>query len=258
MSDKKKTSHVTQERATRSTVNAAEIAQFDRLGEEWWDIKGPMAPLHALNPVRVDYIKEQILAHTGRAPGKAPLKGLRIADIGCGGGLLAEALCRLGATVTGIDAGRENIAIATAHAKREGLDIDYRATTAEDVAAEGAQFDIVTALEIIEHVDDPELFVASCAKLVKKDGLLFFSTLNRTPKSFLLGIVAAEYVLRWLKPGTHSWKKFIKPSELSRLLRPCGFQVTDITGLIYHPLDGSFALDNRDLDVNYILTSARR
>lgn len=257
MAGKKKNIGTEKNTATRSTVNAGEIAQFDRLGQEWWDINGPMAPLHALNPVRVGYIKERILAHYGRKDGAQPLKGIRIADIGCGGGLLAEALCALGAHVTGIDAGRENIAIATAHAKTQKLNIDYRATTAEDVAASGEVFDVVTALEIIEHVDEPELFVASCAKLVRKDGMLFFSTLNRTPKSFMLGIVAAEYVLRWLKPGTHTWKKFVKPSELSRMLRASTFKVTDISGLIYRPLDGSFALDARNLDVNYILTSVR-
>ncbi len=255
MAGKKKKIGTEKTTATRSTVNAAEIAQFDRLGQEWWDINGPMAPLHALNPIRVGYIKDRILAHYGRKDGALPLKGIRIADIGCGGGLLAEALCALGAEVTGIDAGRKNIVIATAHAKTQKLNIDYRATTAEDVAATGEVFDVVTALEIIEHVEDPELFVASCAKLVRQDGLLFFSTLNRTPKSFLLGIVAAEYVLRWLKPGTHTWKKFVKPSELSRMLRGANFKVTDISGLIYRPLDGSFALDTRDLDVNYILTS---
>ena len=257
MAGKKKITGASTGSATRSTVNADEIAQFDRLGSEWWDLDGPMAPLHALNPVRVDYIKTRILAHYGRADSALPLKGVRIADIGCGGGLLAEALCKLGADVTGIDAGAENIAIAAAHAKAEGLRIDYRNTTAEDVAAAGNTFDVVTALEIIEHVDDPELFVASCAALTRQDGLLFFSTLNRTPKSFLLGIVAAEYVLRWLKPGTHTWKKFVKPSELSRLLRAADFKVTDISGLVYRPLDGSFALDARDLDVNYILTSSR-
>lgn len=257
MAGKKKSTDGVKTTATRSTVNADEIAQFDRLGAEWWDINGPMAPLHALNPVRVAYIKDRILAHYGRKDSAQPLKGIRIADIGCGGGLLSEALCALGAEVTGIDAGAENIAIASAHAKSQALRIDYRATTAEDVAASGEQFDVVTALEIIEHVDDAELFVASCAKLARKDGMLFFSTLNRTPKSFLLGIVAAEYVLRWLKPGTHTWKKFVKPSELSRMLRDTSFKVTDISGLIYNPINGAFALDARDLDVNYILTSTR-
>ena len=258
MTGKKKQTALSKSAATRSTVNADEIAQFDALGAEWWDIAGPMAPLHALNPVRVTYIKDRILAHTGRSDGKLPLKGLKIADIGCGGGLLAEALCRLGASVIGIDAGHANIAVARAHAKSVGLNIDYRATTAEDVAASGQTFDIVTALEIIEHVDAPALFVESCAKLVKPDGLLFFSTLNRTPKSFLLGIVAAEYVLRWLKPGTHTWKKFVKPSELSRMLRTHRFGVDDIQGLVYRPFDGSFALDARDLDVNYILCATRK
>lgn len=256
MAGKKKKPQAAQSKATRSTVNTDEVAEFDRLGAAWWDTDGPMAPLHALNPVRVGYIKDRLLAHYRRDDAAQPLKGLTIADIGCGGGLLAEALCRLGASVTGIDAGRENIAIAARHAKASGLAIDYRATTAEALAANGRTFDVVTALEIIEHVENPDLFVASCARLVKKDGVLFFSTLNRTPKSFLLGIVAAEYILRWLKPGTHSWKKFIKPSELSRLLRPLGFQVRDIRGLIYRPGEDSFALDAQDLDVNYIMTAS--
>ncbi len=257
MTGKKKSSAGSAGTSAGSTVNADEIAQFNRLGHEWWDESGPMAPLHRINPVRVGYIKDRILAHTGRADAAQPLKGLTIADIGCGGGLLAEALCQLGATVTGIDAGADNIAIARAHARQSKLDIDYRHTTAEDVAASGARFDIVTALEIIEHVENPDLFVSSCARLVKPDGLLFVSTLNRTPKAFLLGIVAAEYILRWLKPGTHTWRKFVRPSELSRWLRGNGFHVSDISGLVYRPSDDSFALDAHDLDVNYILTATR-
>jgi 2-polyprenyl-6-hydroxyphenyl methylase/3-demethylubiquinone-9 3-methyltransferase len=238
---------------TRTTVNTAEVAQFDRLGAEWWDESGPMAPLHRLNPVRMAYIEEKILALTGRTN----LKGLSIADIGCGGGLAAEALAQRGATVTGIDAGAENIAVAAAHAKAQKLKIDYRATTVEALAASGETFDAVTALEIIEHVDDVPLFVESCAQLVRPGGVLIFSTLNRTPKSFALGIVAAEYILRWLKPGTHNWRKFVKPSELSARLRPCGFRPVDVCGLVYRPFSGDFALDARDIDVNYLLTATR-
>ncbi len=239
--------------ATRTTVNAAEVAQFDRLGNRWWDESGPMAPLHRINPVRIAYIKDRILAHTGGRD----LKGVRIADIGCGGGLAAEALARLGAKMTGIDAGAENIAVAKDHAQTQKLTIDYRATTVEAVAAKGETFDVVTALEIIEHVDDVPLFVESCAALVKPGGLLIFSTLNRTAKSFALGIVAAEYVLRWLEPGTHTWRKFVKPSELSAQLRPNGFKVTDVCGLVYRPLRDEFTLDPREIDVNYLLTAVR-
>lgn len=253
MARKKNAAQPAEKAATRTTVNAAEVAQFDRLGQQWWDVAGPMAPLHRLNPIRIDYIKTQILAHTGAAS----LKGITIADVGCGGGLAAEALCRLGAKVTGLDAGAENIAVATAHAKAESLSIDYRATTVEAVAAQGEKFSVVTALEIIEHVDDVPLFIESCTKIVAPDGLLIFSTLNRTAKSFALGIVAAEYILRWLTPGTHDWRKFVKPSELSAQLRPHGFKAVDVCGLVYRPLAREFAQDPRDIDVNYLLTAKR-
>lgn len=241
-----------------STVVEKEIRQFDILGEKWWDESGPMKPLHRINPVRLDYLRHMICAHTGRQPDRLrSLKDLTIADIGCGGGLLTEPLCRMGATVTGIDAGAENIKVAKAHAKAQGLDIDYRATTAENVAASGETFDVVTALEIIEHVDDIDLFIESCGAMVKKNGMIFFSTLNRTPKSFLLGIVAAEYILRWLAPGTHNWKKFVKPSEIVSRLAHNGFTVTDIRGLVYDPLSRSFSMSETDLDVNYFVTAVK-
>lgn len=253
MTPKKNAKSRKNDAATGSTVNAQEIAQFDRLGEKWWDINGPMRPLHRLNPVRLKYIEDQILAQTERSS----LKGLRHADIGCGGGLVAEPLARLGMNVSGIDAGSENIKVAAAHAKAQKLHIDYRASTVEAVAAVGETFDSVTALEIVEHVDDLPLFVKSCCDIVAKDGVLIFSTLNRTPKSFALGIVAAEYILRWLPPGTHNWKKFVKPSELSRLLRQNGFAVRDVTGLVYRMGHDDFALDAEDIDVNYLLTATR-
>lgn len=248
----------TEKKSQRSTIDAAEVAQFDSLGESWWDEAGPMKPLHRLNPERMQYIRDTACAHFGRGGDKmGALKGLTIADIGCGGGLVTEPLCRMGAAVTGVDAGAENIRVAKAHAKSQGLDINYLATTAEELAASGKKFDVVTALEIIEHVSDPALFLQACCALVKKDGLLILSTLNRTPKSFALGIVAAEYVLRWLPQGTHDWKKFMKPSEVNALLEQNGFQTTDITGLVYNPLTSQFSLSKKDTAVNYFLAGVR-
>ena len=254
--DKKKSSPV-KKRQDSGTVNAAEIAQFDRLGQDWWDENGPMRPLHRLNPVRMTYIRDRICDHFDRQPQAKALAGLRIADIGCGGGLVTEPLCRLGASVTGIDAGIENIKIAKAHAAAQGLDIDYRADSVENIAAKGAKFDVVTALEIIEHVDDVPLFIRSCCEIVAPNGLLIFSTLNRTAKSYALGIIAAEYLLRWVPRGTHDWKKFLKPSEISRHLQESDFKVADVTGLVYRPLSRDFALSKTDLDVNYFLTTTR-
>ena len=239
------------------TVNATEIAQFDRLGQQWWDENGPMRPLHRLNPVRMTYLRDHICSHFDRQPAAKALQGLKIADIGCGGGLVTEPLCRLGAQVTGIDAGAENIRIAQAHAQAQGLDIDYRADSVERIAAQGEKFDVVTALEIIEHVDDVPLFIRSCCEIVAPNGLLVFSTLNRTAKSYALGIVAAEYLLRWVPRGTHDWKKFLRPSEISRQLQDNHFKVTDVTGLVYRPLSRDFALSNSNLDVNYFLTAER-
>ena len=255
----KKKSSAPQKGPDSGTVNVAEIAQFDRLGQEWWDENGPMRPLHRLNPVRMTYIRDQICAHFDRQPQAKALAGLRIADIGCGGGLVTEPLCRLGASVTGIDAGVENIKIAKAHAQAQaqGLNIDYRADSVERIAAKGEKFDVVTALEIIEHVDDVPLFVRSCCNIVAPNGLLIFSTLNRTAKSYALGIIAAEYLLRWVPRGTHDWKKFLKPSEISRHLQHADFKVGDVTGLVYRPLSRDFALSKTDLDVNYFLTATR-
>ncbi len=242
-----------------STVNEKEIRQFDVLGDKWWDENGPMKPLHRLNPVRLEYIRNTVCEHYKRpAKGLRALHGLSVADIGCGGGLVTEPLCRMGAEVTGIDAGPENIKAAKTHAKKHNLDIDYQAATAESVAENGKKFDVVTALEIIEHVEDIDLFVESCARLVKKGGMIVFSTLNRTPKSYLLGIITAEYLLRWLPRGTHSWKKFVKPSEIARRLEKHGFTVTDVQGLIFNPLSRKFSMSSSDLDVNYFLTAIKK
>ncbi len=244
--------------AQESTKNAAEIRRFDALGLQWWDESGPMAPLHRMNPARLGYIKGQITT-TFERPARPlqDLKGLRIADIGCGGGLITEPLCRLGAQVTGIDAGEENIRIAGQHAEKQGLKIRYLNTTAESLAAKGETFDVVLALEIIEHVANPELFLKSCAALVRPGGMLILSTLNRTPKSFLLGIVAAEHILRWLPAGTHDWKKFMKPGEIAMLLEKYGMATTDVSGLVFHPLTGNFAISKKDMGVNYFLTAIR-
>lgn len=246
----------TKKNAGSSTVNAGEVAQFDALGSRWWDEDGPMKPLHRLNPLRITYLRRMIeSAFTTNPATRTPLSGLSVLDIGCGGGLVAEPLCRLGARVTGIDAGGENIKVAAAHAAAGSLSIDYRVTTAEDLAAAGNTFDIVLALEVVEHVDDVGLFVRSAAQLVRPGGLLVMSTLNRTVSSYLLGIVAAEYVLRWLPAGTHDWKKFLRPSELAQHVSAAGLDVTDICGMTYNPIDDSFALKQNDTKVNYFLTA---
>ncbi len=243
--------------ADSATIDAEDIRQFEELGEKWWDESGPMAPLHRLNPVRLEYLRRIIRERFSLPDRIKCLQSLKIADIGCGGGLVAEPLARMGATVTGVDAGQENIRVAKAHAKAHGLDIDYQVVTAEKLAASGKKFDVVTALEIVEHVADVDVFLQACCKLVAPGGMLIMSTLNRTPKSYLLGIVATEYVLRWLPRGTHDWKKFVKPSELARGLETHGLEVTDLRGLIYNPFTRDFQLSKSDLDVNYLLTASR-
>jgi 2-polyprenyl-6-hydroxyphenyl methylase / 3-demethylubiquinone-9 3-methyltransferase len=242
-----------------STIDEKDLQQFEALGEKWWDESGPMKPLHKLNPTRLDYLRRMACAHFKLDDRKiGALTGISALDIGCGGGLVTEPLCRMGAAVTGVDAGPENIRIAKAHAKTEGLTINYQATTAEALADAGKQYDLVTALEIVEHVADVPLFLQSCAALVKPGGMLIVSTLNRTPKSFMLGIVAAEYILRWLPTGTHNWKKFLKPSEIATPLTAAGLKVTDVRGLIYNPLTRQFSLSADDLDVNYFLTAVKK
>lgn len=236
-----------------NSVDQREIQQFSKDSGQWWDEKGAFAPLHRLNPVRISYIKQQICEHYDRDVNALDaLKGLTTLDVGCGGGLVCEPLARLGANATGVDADAQAIDVASAHAKESGLKIKYENKPAEEIKK---QFDVVLALEIIEHVTNPAEFVASISKLVKPGGLVIFSTLNRNPKSFLLGVVAAEYILRWVPKGTHSWKKFIKPSELSRFARASGLKPHDITGLIYNPARDEFSLSKTDLDVNYLLSA---
>lgn len=242
----------------RTTVDPAEIERFSRIAAEWWDPAGKFRPLHKFNPVRLAWLRDVICQAHGRDPhGPRPLDGIRILDVGCGGGLLSEPLARLGATVTGIDAAEKNVKTAAAHATETGVTVDYRATTAEDLASAGEQFDVVLAMEIVEHVADVDLFVRTVAGLARPGGLVFMATLNRTAKSFLFGIVAAEYVLRWLPRGTHDWKRFLKPSELTGTLRRSGVEVREVTGVAYNPISDRFSLAAKDLDVNYMLWGVR-
>ena len=231
-----------------SSVEQAEIEHFAKDSHAWWDESGAFAPLHRLNPVRMKYIVGQLETHFDR------FEGLSILDIGCGGGLVCEPLARLGAKVAGIDADRNAIATAQDHAERQGLKIDYKVSAAEDMKK---TFDVVLALEIVEHVKDVDSFIQTCVGLCKPNGLLIFSTLNRTAKSFALGIVAAEYVVRWVPQGTHNWKKFVKPSELAQSIRRAGAQEQNIKGLVYRPFFGDFDLSDTDIDVNYFLSAVK-
>jgi 2-polyprenyl-6-hydroxyphenyl methylase/3-demethylubiquinone-9 3-methyltransferase len=241
-----------------STVDPAEIERFSRIAEEWWDPNGKFAPLHRLNPLRIGYIRDRAAAHWKRDPlSGAPLQGRSLLDIGCGGGLLSEPMARLGGHVTGVDAAARNVTVAALHAEKQGLAIDYRQGTAEALAQSGAQFDIVVALEIVEHVADVELFLKSCGRMVKPGGLLFLSTLNRTAKAWALAIAGAEYVLGWLPRGTHDWKKFLKPSEVVNGLRTGGIEAQEIVGVVYSPLGRAWSLNKNDLDVNYMLYGSK-
>jgi 2-polyprenyl-6-hydroxyphenyl methylase/3-demethylubiquinone-9 3-methyltransferase len=241
-----------------TTVDPAEVERFARIADEWWDADGKFAPLHRLNPARIGFVRDRVAAHFNRDPLKpAPLAGLRLLDIGCGGGLVCEPMRRLGADVVGIDASDKNVAVARLHAERMGLAIDYRADVAERLRVAGAAFDVVLALEVVEHVADPDLFLRCCADLVKPGGVLVLSTLNRTAKAFALGIVAAEYVLRWLPRGTHDWRKFLKPSAVARPLRAAGLSVEALAGLVYSPVTGRWRIDPNDLDVNYLVVAAK-
>ena len=234
-----------------------EVARFAALADTWWDAEGPFRPLHQLNPVRLAYVRDQLCSHFGLdARTMTPLAGLRVLDIGCGGGLIAEPLARMGATVTAIDAAEKNVAAARAHAARSGIDIDYRNEPAEALAVTGTTYDVVLALEVVEHVADLPAFMATCAELTRPGGALFFATLNRTPASWALGIVVAEYLLGWLPRGTHDWKKFVRPSELVKLMRGVGLAAGDLSGLSYDPFDGSWR-QSRSLAINYMAFASR-
>ncbi len=237
------------------TIDAGEVARFSRLAGQWWDPRGPMAPLHKFNPVRLAYIRDRSAAHFGRDPTRLDsLAGLRVLDIGCGGGILCEPLARLGASVVGVDPSESNIAVAQQHAAQSGLAIDYRNTNAETLAQAGEIFDVVLAMEVVEHVADVGLFVELAAGTVKPSGLLFVATLNRTAKSFALAIVGAEYILRWLPRGTHRWDKFVTPDELEIAIEPSGLQIIDETGVTYNLFADRWQLST-DMDVNYMVVA---
>jgi 2-polyprenyl-6-hydroxyphenyl methylase / 3-demethylubiquinone-9 3-methyltransferase len=243
--------------ADAGTVNREEVARFSRLAGQWWDPRGPMAPLHKFNPVRLAYIRDRAAAHFGRDPTRLDsLAGLGVLDIGCGGGILCEPLARLGAAVVGADPSEDNIAIARRHAAQSGLAVDYRDTTAEALAQAGELFDVVLAMEVVEHVADVGLFVGLAATMVKPGGLLFVATLNRTAKSFALAIVGAEYILRWLPRGTHQWDKFVTPGELKTAIERSGLHIGDETGVIYDLFADRWRLAT-DMDVNYMLVAEK-
>ena len=243
--------------AAFSTVDRGEIARFAALADAWWDLEGKLKPLHRMNPVRLAFLRDRLIRHFGRdAAATRPFAGLGLLDIGCGGGLVAEPMTRLGFAVTGIDAAAETIGTAKAHAEQVGLTIDYRAVPVEALAAEAERFDVVLALEIVEHVADLGAFCAAAASVLKPGGALVAATLNRTAKAYLLAIIGAEYVLQWLPRGTHDWTKFVRPSELAGALRRNALHVAEIAGVTYSPLDGCWSL-SRDLEVNYMMLAVK-
>ncbi|MEX0276330.1 MAG: bifunctional 2-polyprenyl-6-hydroxyphenol methylase/3-demethylubiquinol 3-O-methyltransferase UbiG [Ruegeria sp.] len=244
--------------AQQTTVDPTEVAKFEAMAAEWWDPNGKFKPLHMLNPCRLDYITSQIAAEFDRdLSTERPFEGLRILDIGCGGGLLAEPMARLGATVVGADAAERNIPVAQVHAAQSGLDIDYRHTTAEALAADGEQFDAVLNMEVVEHVADPLAYLTACQALLKPGGLHICSTINRNPKSYVMAIFGAEVVMRWLPKGTHEWSKFITPDELFKLLEQAGLTPVDRKGFVFNPISWSWRLSDRDLSVNYVTASVK-
>lgn len=242
-----------------TTIDPGEVAKFEAMAAEWWDPNGKFKPLHMMNPCRLDYIVDQIAAEFGRdisAP--LPFSGLRILDIGFGGGLLSEPMARLGATVVGADAAEGNISVASIHAKQVGLSIDYRHTTAESLAAEGEQFDVILNMEVIEHVADPQVFLNACNHLLKPGGLMLCSTINRNPKSFAVAIIGAEHIMRWLPKGTHEWSKFITPDELFEFIANSGLHPVDRKGFVFSPVSWKWSISDKDLSVNYVTASVKK
>jgi 2-polyprenyl-6-hydroxyphenyl methylase / 3-demethylubiquinone-9 3-methyltransferase len=242
-----------------TTIDPLEVAKFEAMAAEWWNPTGKFKPLHLMNPCRLDYITTQIAAEFDRdltAP--LPFAGLRILDIGCGGGLLSEPMARLGASVVGADAAPRNIPVARLHAEQSGLEIDYRHTTAEDMAAADEHFDVVLNMEVVEHVSDPQAYLTACQQLLKLGGLMLCSTLNRNPKSFMMAIIGAEWVMRWLPKGTHDWRKFITPDELFALIRKAGLDPVDRKGMVFNPVAWSWSVSARDLSCNYVTASVKR
>lgn len=244
-------------RIDAESISPEEIARFSALADDWWRPEGAMAPLHGLNPPRLAFLRDRLCAHFGLpADGLRPLAGLRVLDAGCGGGLLSEPLARMGADVTALDASADLIAAAALHAREGGLEIDYRCASVEDMARGRRRFDAVVSMEVVEHVASLPGFLAACCRLVAADGALVLSTLNRTPRAWLEAILVAERVLRWLPPGTHDWRKFVKPAELARHLRAGGFAIREVRGLGYRPLSGDWRL-TRDASVNYLAFATR-
>ncbi|MFY0633550.1 MAG: bifunctional 2-polyprenyl-6-hydroxyphenol methylase/3-demethylubiquinol 3-O-methyltransferase UbiG [Vannielia sp.] len=240
------------------TADPAEVAKFEAMAAEWWDAEGKFKPLHMMNPVRLDYICDQIAAEFDRdRDGPTPFAGLRLLDIGCGGGLLSEPMARMGAEVVGADAAAGNIPVAQVHAEQSGLEIDYRHTTAEALAEAGEQFDVVLNMEVVEHVASPPDYLEACQRLLKPGGLMICSTINRNPKSFAVAIVGAEWVMRWLPKGTHDWGKFITPDELYEMLRKAGLDPVDRKGFVFNPIAWSWSRSERDLSVNYVTASVK-
>ena len=240
-----------------TTIDPEDVARFSAIADEWWDPDGKFKPLHRFNPIRLQYIRDRLCAQFGRdTQSLRPFDGLRFLDVGCGGGLISEPLSRMGADVTGIDASDRNVGTARVHAEKSGLDIDYRVTTVEELAAMEDTFDAVISMEVVEHVADVDLFLDGCATLMDANGAIVLATLNRTPKSYAFGIIGAEYIMRWLPRGTHDWKKFVRPSELARGLRRNRVSVDDISGLTFNPLSGEWKISN-DVSVNYVLFGTR-
>lgn len=236
--------------AQAQTIDSADIARFDQVAATWWDPAGPFKPLHRLNPTRLAFLRHTLDDHfSSDSKELYPFTGKRLLDAGCGGGLVAEPMCRLGASVTGLDASETAHGVAKAHAAAQGLVIDYRLGGIEDL--DTIPFDVILALEVVEHVADVDAFLGHCRRLLAPGGVLILSTLNRTAKSYALGIVAAEYVLRWLPRGTHDWQKFLKPSELAAALGRAGFRLQSQAGLVYNPLSGQWKMSKTDLSVNY-------
>jgi 2-polyprenyl-6-hydroxyphenyl methylase/3-demethylubiquinone-9 3-methyltransferase len=241
----------------RTTIDRATIERFSALSAEWWNPNGKFRPLHKFNPVRLAYIRDQVAARFGRdALAALPFEGLRFLDIGCGGGLLCEPMARLGAQVVGADASETNIEVAKLHASEAGLAVDYRATTAEDLAEKGEKFDVILNMEVVEHVPDIGFFIAKCAEMLKPDGIMFVATINRTLKALGLAIIGAEYVLRWLPRGTHQFGKLVRPEELERALQAAGLRIADRTGVVYNPLSDRWQR-SKDMDINYMVLAER-
>jgi 2-polyprenyl-6-hydroxyphenyl methylase / 3-demethylubiquinone-9 3-methyltransferase len=246
-----------QQNTSDRTINYEEIHNFDRMAAEWWDESGPFKPLHQLNPTRIQYIRDVILSHFSLPHhGRMPFTDLSVLDLGCGGGLVCEPLARLGGNVTGVDAGAKTVEVARRHAAQMGLSIDYRVASSSDLVDEGCLFDVVLALEIVEHVADVSLFIQECARLVRPGGCLILSTINRTWKSYAMAILGAEYVLRWVPRGTHQWDKFLTPAELAEHVRHQGLDLKSIQGMEFNPLQWSWSLGS-DLDVNYLMYAAK-